>query len=564
MGRAAFLAMMGAAWLGSAVPLSANPALKGYSNYAALADRVEKLAKSELVEVASLGRTLGGREVFVLTIGTAPADEKPAILVVGNVHAPHLVGSELAMRLAEEVASRAEKDAAVKELLARYTIYVLPRPNPDGSERAWKAPFEERDGNDRASDDDRDGRTGEDPADDLDGDGWITSLRVADESGRYMPHPDDPRVLIEADPKKNERGAYLLLAEGRDNDGDGEFNEDASRGTSFNRNFTFRYKYLQSGTGPNAVSEIETRAAADFAFDHPNIAVVFTFTPEDNLFNPWKPAAPQGTIRTNLVPADAPYVSWIAERYRQTVGGENAPSPPSGEGSFSEWAYFHYGRWSLAARGWWVPKFAAPAAGEADDAPKPSGEKRGSDEINDLRWLARKKIDGFVDWRPIEHPDFPGQKVEVGGFKPFYRLNPPAGELAGLAAKHADFVLGLPELLGSVHIRAAKAERLGPGIFRVTADVVNRGYLPTMSDMGRTSRQHQVLQVALELPGGSTYLQGSPRRSIEPLAGGGGNAETTWIVRLPERAAGDDRPIEGKLRAWAPAVGRDEATVELK
>ena len=39
-----------------------------------------------------------------------------------------------------------------------------------------------------------------------------------------------------------------------------------------------------------------------------------------------------------------------AEQYRKLHGGKDAPGSPKGEGSFSEWAYFHYGRWSLAAR----------------------------------------------------------------------------------------------------------------------------------------------------------------------------------------------------------------------
>ena len=43
-------------------------------------------------------------------------------------------------------------------------------------------------------------------------------MRVEDETGDYFPHPDDPRVLIQADAKKNEKGKYRLLVEGKDDE----------------------------------------------------------------------------------------------------------------------------------------------------------------------------------------------------------------------------------------------------------------------------------------------------------------------------------------------------------
>src|SRR5262249_38224961 len=158
--------------------------------------------------------------------------------------------------------------------------------------------------------------------------------------------------------------------EGKDDDGDGHFNEDPGDGVNFNRNFAFKYPMFEAGAGPYPNSEHESQAIADFAFDHPNIGLVFTFTPEDNLMQPWKPAqGDQGKIKTQLLGADAPYYNFLAEAYQKTHGGKDAPGSPAGAGSFSEWAYYQYGRWSLAARAWWPPKVAAE-----DESKKKSGE----------------------------------------------------------------------------------------------------------------------------------------------------------------------------------------------
>src|SRR5262249_31776364 len=133
--------------------------------------------------------------------------------------------------------------------------------------------------------------------------------------------------------------------------------------------------------GPHQVSEPESRALADFAFDHTNIALVFTFTPEDNLVHPWAedPKVSHARVREAVDAADVPYFALIAEKYRGLHSAKGAPPSPQGAGSFSQWAYFHYGRWSLAARGWWVPLQSEASGGGGSAAsgqgPVASGQR---------------------------------------------------------------------------------------------------------------------------------------------------------------------------------------------
>jgi hypothetical protein len=477
--------------------------------------------------------------------------------------------------MARQLVQKADEEP-IKALLQAHTFYFIPRPNPDGSEAFFRSPSLARAGNDTRTDDDRDHKIGEDPPDDLNGDGLIMMMRVADPAGKHRPHPEDARVMIEADAKKNETGQYSLYIEGKDDDHDEQFNEDGAGGVSFNRNWTFKYPFFKPGAGPHQVSEPETRGLADFAFDHPNIAAVFCFSPEDNLMHPWKPADNPGRIKTAIQKDDAAYVDFLAEQYRKIHGGKDAPPPPTGEGSFAQWVYFHYGRWSLSARGWWIPKVnvaVADTAIESDakandnkpksDEKKPDGKKptesRGAEQVNALRWFEREKIAGFEPWTAIDHPDFPNKKVEVGGFKPFVLLNPPATELDALAQKHSQFVVEFLKLLPKLELADVKVESLGGGVHRITCEVLNTGYLPTMSEMGQLNGAAYPLQIELQLPEKTTFLKGTPRAQVNRLAGRGGKEEMMWLVRTA-----DGKPASGKIVVYAPAVGRAEVAIELK
>jgi hypothetical protein len=544
------------------------------------------MAGSEFASVESLGRTLGGHDVFLLTLGVGKTDEKPALLVVGNVHAPHLLGSELALRLAQRAVEEAESSPEVRKLLDRVTIYVIPRPTPDASECFFQKPYAERSVNHRSMDDDGDGSIDEDGPNDLNGDGLITMMRVANTAGKYILHPDDERILIEADREKNEHGRFTLYVEGRDDDRDEQLNEDPPGGVDLNRNFTFRYPYFGFGAGPHQVSEVESRAVADFAFQHPNIAAVLTFTPEDNLMELWKtdPGQEEDRIKTTLLSEDEPYIKHLAETYREILAREEAPESPEGAGSFSQWAYFHYGRWSLACRGWWIPQVDAEDAdkedkneqdtegenednsqadteaeatdeeSEGDDEP----DERGSDQIGALAWFAKQGIDGFVAWKRIDHPDFPDQEVEVGGFRPFVRLNPPAEQLDGLTESHWQFVRALVDAFPRLAIAELKAESLGANVWRVTVAVVNEGRLPTMSEMGRINRRPHPVQVEIIMPRGVELVTGHPRSQVPPLGAEGGRTERTWLVLAPS-----EKTIAVQVRAWSPSVGSVSRSVEL-
>jgi len=472
------------------------------------------------------------------------------------------------MRLAETLA----KNLQTNPQLQQCTFYIIPRPSPDAAESFFARPYHERATNTRPTDDDRDGRLDEDAYEDLNNDGFITMLRVHDSTGTHMVHPDDKRVLIEVDPAKNEQGQFRLYTEGIDNDKDGKFNEDGPGGVDFNRNFTFKYPYFKPGAGPNQISEPESRAVADFIYDQKHIALVFSFSVHDNLSTPWKADSrtDKKRIKQGLLSQDAPYFDFISEQYREIHKLENPADSPEPDGSFVHWAYFHYGRFSFAARPWWVTKPEKPKDNE-DKKPAPDKEpqdreeqkeqekpkeKRGRTEVNQLKWLKAHDIDGFVPWTAVKHPDFPGKKVEVGGFKPFVLLNPPADQLDPLAEKQFVFIKKLVGYLPQVNIAEVTAEPLGGQVYRLTARIVNQGYFPTIAAMGDTSRVPFPLQIELELPKDAKLIKGHARVLLKPLAGKGGSVEHSWLLRTKATSL--------RMQIMGPSIGADSKTVKLK
>lgn len=557
----------------AATPGGAAPVeLPGYQSHEVFEAMLEVLTDSNLVTKTTLGTTAEGRDVSLLTVGTGDVDLKPALLIVGSVDAANLVGSELAVRIVQQLTDGyAKGDESAKELLDNLTLYVIPRPSPDASAHVLDAPTTGRKTNSRSTDADRDFTFDEDPNEDLNNDGVITMMRVADPTGPWMAHPSDPRLLVRADANKKERGQYQLYTEGIDNDHDEAWNEDGEGGVDFNRNWTFEYPYFAGDAGPHQVSEPETRAIADWMFTRPNIAMVFSFAPQDNLTKPWGVARDNGArIKKQVLPGDGPSYEFLATLYGKKVGKENAPGASGPEGAFAPWAYYHYGRWSVATPGWWIPKVeekkkeegeAKPQA-DAEEKKKEKEEKkkvdgRNAEEQNALAWFAANDVDGFVDWTEVDHPDFPGKKVEVGGFKPLVRQHPAAKELNDIATKHREFLVELAGLRSRIEFVDVESQSLGEGVYRITARVANLGFLPTQSAMGRTARKLQRLDIELKLPEGSKLLVGDRRVDAGVLAGGGGHKEVTWLVRLPEGTS----TLE--LRAGEPSIGFTEYTLTL-
>jgi hypothetical protein len=522
-----------------------------YSSNAVLTQRVKALVQKypQWVKSKSLTQTLGGKDIWMLTIGSGTTDDKPAIAVVGGVEGKHLLGVEMAIGFAEKLLAGSGTDS-VKRLLAKQTYYVFPNMSPDATEQYFAKVKSERSGNEQKTDDDRDGKTNEDGADDLDGNGKITWMRILNPTGKYKLNTDDPRSLLLADATKGETGKYILLPEGIDNDKDGDFNEDGEGGVHFNKNSSYNFKAFAPGAGEYAVSEKENRALFDFLFDAFNVYAVVTFGPTNNLSSPvtFNPSGIAKRVITSWYDADVKANALVSEKYNKITKTKDAPKSLGENGDFAQWGYFHYGRLSFSTPGWWVPKVTPDTARK---------EKKFVNEdavASYLRWAAGQGItDTFTPWKAVSHPDFPGQTVEVGGLDPFVLINPPYKLVDGIVAKHTDFLVALAGMAPTLDLVNVKSEKVSDGLTRVTVTVMNAGDLPTYTKVGDRSYFLKKILVKLNMNTNQTVVSGRKTQTIESIQGKE-NRELTWLIKGNGKITID---------AGSPTTGRKSIEVTL-
>ena len=189
-----------------------------YLDYDGLTDELRTLVNgSSNASIRSIGTSHEGREVWLVAVGDPsgiPVNERPAVLVVGNLAGDHVVGSHLALETIRFLLD----DPSAASVVSDQVVYVIPRLNPDGAEAMFASVKYDRRGNGASYDDDNDGRFDEDPGEDLNGDGLITLMRVPDPSGDFMVDPDDPRLMKRADRAAGETGTHELYTEGVDSD----------------------------------------------------------------------------------------------------------------------------------------------------------------------------------------------------------------------------------------------------------------------------------------------------------------------------------------------------------
>jgi hypothetical protein len=566
--------------VGAAVALVVPSASAQWRDHRALSASLTSLAQSHgsRATLLTVATSPGGRTVQALRIGGgADVATRPALLVVGNVSGPHLVGSEIALAAAQRLLEADGSDSAITRLLNTTTIWFIPRLNPDAAEGMTGALKWERAGNDTPNDDDHDQKVDEDGPDDLDGNGVITSMRVLDPNGEWIADSTEPGLLRRADAAKGEVGRFRLVGlEGKDDDGDKQFNEDALGGTDINRNFAFNYVHHGSNAGPFSFSAAETRGFAEFLIQHPEIAAVYVIGPQDNLLTPWvnRPSmgiadpqgnrSPEGTSAggqlNSILKADEATFADAARRFQKATGLTKGPSSATSAGDLLSFLYYDFGRWAFGSRGWWVPEAArdttarGPAGGRGATAATATDPL--SDDRNALRWFRANHIEAFVPWSAVTVAG-ESRPTEVGGFRPGALLNPPAGEqLDSTLVRQQRFIVELAGMLPRLALREVKAEALGDGVWRISADVANDGVLPTSSALGARLRNPRGLRIDLD-PKGGTILSGQKVQLLPPVAGGGRSTHLVWTI-----AASNGATVS--LTAGSPVTGTVSQVITLR
>lgn len=506
------------------------------------------LARDRPASVSSrtLATSPGGRPVTLWTLSADPAtaDRRPGVLLVAGLDADRPAHVSIAAAAAQQLVERRP------ELLSEVTVYVIACANPDalmgGDLRMEGAPSR----NARPIDDDRDGTADEDSPRDLDGNGVVTAIRRPNpppgDAATHAVEPADSRLMRTADPMVGARPQFSMHVEGTDADGDGSIAEDPRGGVDVDRNFPARWPEFASHAGAFQLSEPESAAIAAFVLEHPRLVGALCLGRWESLARTPDPKPRDVTGKTPMELDAGDEAMWkeFGKAWRD-ASGQSRWTDDDPSGSLALWLYAHRGLPAFSTQAWGRPDAPPPEGSEVPAAgsdtgaeaspPKDAPRKRDAKAADEdsVQWLAvsdrMRGGAGFVPWAAYSHPSL--GPVEIGGFVPGFRRDPPPDARQRIIDATCDFVALIGGRRPRVRIDTVTVEQLAPDVRRIRMRVANDGWLPTSTAMG----------VVNEAPGPVFIRSGVPRESVMsgPRAsrigslGSYGSEDIEWVVSQP-------------------------------
>src|SRR5206468_2984662 len=116
-----------------------------YHDHAAATALLKQLAAAfpAYAHLESLGKSYGGREMWVLTVtdpATGAPDKKPAFWIDGGIHANEVQASEVVLYTAWFLLEDRPHSPFIGELLRRNAFYLMPMMSPDSRDAHMHLP----------------------------------------------------------------------------------------------------------------------------------------------------------------------------------------------------------------------------------------------------------------------------------------------------------------------------------------------------------------------------------------------------------------------------------------
>lgn len=484
----------------------------------------------DLVKLSSLVRTPEGRDVWCVEVAGAreglPLQRRPAFLATGNMHAIEYAGSLHSLHLLETLVEGYPSSPEIQRLLNEHVVYIIPRIAADGAEygletldrvRSKRIPVTEKNAI---------------LPQDINGDGRILTMRWQSPQGTHVMSEEDPRLLVPRTSNDTEGPFYHTATEGMIHEWDGGPVRGSHARSDFNRNFPAHWRPFHDwiGHGKYPLSEVETRAVADFVLAHPNIVTTLDFhTGNPAIFYP------SGTVsETARHPADArafehlgrigeaitefPYLSG----YLEAKTGEKTEKLP---GSFLEWMYEHVGNIVYVIESGLFYNYLGVTFGKWFDSAR---EREVIPGVALLSWHdAHPEHELFFEWQPVHHPQL--GPVEVGGWNWVLWSNPPLHEMEAVSRRSTEFALRCAAHVPRLDLEL-KAECVEADIYKLTAHIRNVGPAPTSVTLqGEATHPHAKPNV--RVGGGEIeFVIGQPECVIDHL-GPGQAIQLEWVIR---------------------------------
>lgn len=466
--------------------------------------------------------------------GAAPLEQRSTVLLIGALDGRSLAGAEAVLRATHTLL------AGLETLRPDLAFVAVPWGAPDGLARAIAG--EHHDGRDASDvDDDEDGRSAEDPPDDLDGDGQVLELLLEDSRGPWT-FSSDRRFLVPA--SDGDAPRLLRAREGRDDDGDGRWNEDDVGGVQLDAHFPAGWKGPgQAGSaGRFPLDDPLARAIADLALERRTVLALVFQGHHGGV------ARPGGTLVAELTSGrDRAAFEALGSAFTRATGraaGEvrslRAARSREAPGAAIDWLHGTVG--AIAAEvAVWGPDAVGRDGRAVDRRLAPLALTRSGPEPTDeqrrwARWLddVRGGLD-FAEWRPLELGL--GRRTWVGGWRGRVDLDPPEDLLAHALAGVAPFVREVVDGLPRLDIEVLQVQRIGD-LVRLRARVVNRGVFPTgLDDAGVGAARDGRVVLTFEAPCEAALVAGETMLEVGVLAGGAAGPDAEWLVVAPPGTA---------------------------
>ncbi|MFM1935192.1 MAG: hypothetical protein RI990_151 [Planctomycetota bacterium] len=482
-------------------------------------------AHPDRLAARTLARSAGDRPIPLLTVGTDPANaaRRPAIVVVAGMDGHRWSSTEAALGIVETLLR--DRPEGLNDVL----VHVVPRANPDPAEAFARAVRRAYSGNAVPHDNDKDGAGEEDPPRDLDGNGVITQMRKA---GDFPPwstpsmatDPAEPRLMRSPDAATGQVPEWTVWTEGIDADGDGRMAEDWAGGIDPERNFPHRWAEFEDEAGVYPLLAPESKAIADFVIANPGIFAAVVIGRHDTVVS-----LPDGKAKTThgmpvmIAEQDAAAYHALAKDLRERLGLSRAEGADTA-GSLVAWLNAQRGMPAFATTLWGRPDVPPPPEGTAVREGTPANTEEAawldySDRVRGGR--------GFVPWTRHPHPQL--FEVEVGGWVPGFRENPPVDEVMALAERCAGFLPELAARRARVALRTPTVTAVGPGLWRIDTAITNTGRLPTVMQGGRAAGVVPAHVVRVSVP--VTRIKAGRRMDVVRGIDPGALRPVSWIVQ---------------------------------
>jgi hypothetical protein len=323
----------------------------------------------------------------------------------------------------------------------------------------------------------------------------------------------------------------------------------------------------------------------------------------------------------NIDKQDMPYFEVLQKEYKEALKKAKIDYPEKrakgvGKGSFAAYCYYQYGVWIFSSDLWKIPEpkkkakkdeltveklkkmsseeflsledekidaflneIGAPPNFKASMIRKmvesgritpakmaemiekmPKAKKGGEEEKHPdlyvLKWSdSVLKGKGFVPWKPYNHPTL--GEVEIGGFAPYIKINPPVEEIEKTISFHCDFYLNIMEKLAELKVKKTKVERIEKDLYRITVYFTNPGWFPTSPAQGRRAGTSWPIRVELKTSKDQKLFSGKPIEIIPFIGGSGDTKKLEWLIRGKEGS-------KISIIAKSPKIGSVSTTIVLK